>query len=106
MFHSPLCGIRRNSRPMSAISGDEAPEGHVGVSGNDTAAASATFRQIVEQTFTRLSVDFGVIVVQGEHSQKRLHAIQDGLVPRELHKQDATPSPDLVSSVQVVCRQL
>jgi hypothetical protein len=71
--------------------GDEAPTGHVRVSGNDTAIASATFRQLVEQTFTSLSVDFGVIVVQGERRQKRLRAIQDGLVPLELHREDATP---------------
>jgi len=69
---------------------EEAPEGHVHVSGNDTAAASATFRQIV---------------VQVEDSDKRVHAIQYGLVPLDLDRQDATPSSSLFSFVRVVPRE-
>ena len=84
---------------------DESPEGHVHVSGNDTAAASATFRQIVVEAFTRFSVDFGVSVVQVEDSDKRVHAIEDGLVPLHLDREDATPTSSSFSCVRVVARE-
>jgi hypothetical protein len=71
---------------------DEAPEGHVHVSGKDAAAASAAFRQAVVETLAWFAVSFGMIVVQVEDSDERLHAIEDGLVPLHLHRQDATPS--------------
>jgi hypothetical protein len=47
MFLSPWFAARRNSTSLSAISGMSLQKGHVHVSGNDTTAASATFRQIV-----------------------------------------------------------
>ena len=71
---------------------EEAPEGHVHVSGKDAAAASAAFRQAVVETLAWFAVFFGMIVVQVEDSDERLHAIEDGLVPLHLHRQDATPS--------------
>jgi len=74
---------------------DQSPVGHVHVSGNDTSAASATFRQIVVEAFTWFSVDFGMSVVQVEDSDKRVHAIEDGLVPLHLDKEDATPISSL-----------
>ena len=71
---------------------EEAPEGHVHVSGKDAAAASAAFRQAVVETLAWFSVSFGMIVVQVEDSDEHLHAIEDGLVPLHLRRQDATPS--------------
>jgi len=84
---------------------EEAPEGHVHVSGNDTAAASATFRQIVVEAFTWFSVDFGVSVVQVEDSDKRVHAIEDGLVPLHLDKEDATRISSLFLVPRAVARE-
>ena len=71
---------------------NEATEGHVHVSGKDAAAASAAFRQAVVETLAWFAVSFGMIVVQVEDSDERLHAIEDGLVPLHLRRQDATPS--------------
>jgi len=90
----PLAVVRNKPHLHTSVRQfwDEAPEGHVHVSGKDAAAASAAFRQAVVETLAWFAVFFGMIVVQVEDSDERLHAIEDGLVPLHLHRQDATPS--------------